>query len=98
MNYLHGKNIVHRDLKSTNCLVFEDWTTVISDFGLARRVPTKESSMIGKGKQYGTPLWMAPEVIRKEVFTKAADVFSFSIVVSELITGWIPYEELDILQ
>ncbi|RWW22777.1 hypothetical protein BHE74_00010518 [Ensete ventricosum] len=59
--------IVHRDLKSANCLVDKHWTVKICDFGLSRVMtdgPLRDNSSAG------TPEWMAPELIRNEPFTE----------------------------
>jgi len=92
MNYLHAKNIIHRDLKSHNLLVAEDWKVKVCDFGLARTAPDKDGggggAPAGGGGLtiVGTNEWMAPEVAMGESYDSSADVFSFGMVVYELIT------------
>ncbi|XP_077174601.1 mitogen-activated protein kinase kinase kinase 10 [Paroedura picta] len=103
MRYLHRRAplpIVHRDLKSTNVLILEPLeggdlsgkTLKITDFGLARewRGTTKMSAA-------GTYAWMAPEVIRLSLFSKSSDVWSFGVLLWELLTGEVPYREIDAL-
>ncbi|CAJ0950468.1 unnamed protein product [Ranitomeya imitator] len=70
MTYLHSMNIIHRDLNSHNCLVREDGSLVVADFGLAR-LTTDEARDLRKDrrKRYtvvGNPYWMAPEMINGE--------------------------------
>ena len=55
-------------------------------YGISRTAPTKESAVLGRGKQYGTPLWMAPEIIRKDLYTKAADVYR-QVAVTNMTNG-----------
>lgn len=62
--------IMHRDLKPDNCLVSESNSIKIADFGEARTLSI-ESTMT----QVGTPLYVAPEIIRGERYTKSCDVF-----------------------
>jgi len=94
MNYLHSKNIMHRDLKSHNLLVGENWKVKVCDFGLARSAPSDEDGGGGGGGGGGNNLmtivgtneWMAPEVAMGENYDKSADVFSYGMVIYELIT------------
>ncbi|CAB3405923.1 unnamed protein product [Caenorhabditis bovis] len=99
MNYLHSKNIIHRDLKTNNIFLMDDMTTVkIGDFGLAT-VKTKWTSS-GKQQQQptGSILWMAPEVIRMQdenPYTTKSDVYSFGICIYELLSGQLPYSNIN---
>jgi tRNA A-37 threonylcarbamoyl transferase component Bud32 len=87
-HYLHTKKILHCDLKSQNILLSEDWTVKICDFGLARY---KEKFKRDNHGKVGTPHWMAPEILRGEQYTEAADVYSFGVILWELVTGEIPH-------
>ncbi|NP_001072900.1 LIM domain kinase 1 [Xenopus tropicalis] len=89
MTYLHSMNIIHRDLNSHNCLVREDGSLVVADFGLARLV-TDETRDLRKDrrKRYtvvGNPYWMAPEMINGRSYDESVDVFSCGIVICEII-------------
>ncbi|KAL1130084.1 hypothetical protein AAG570_013023, partial [Ranatra chinensis] len=110
MTYLHSMNIIHRDLNSHNCLVREDKTVVVADFGLARIVSQSScersnSMKISGGKRYnksrvsttrrcqrkkrytvvGNPYWMAPEMMKGNKYDEKVDIFSFGIVLCEII-------------
>ena len=95
MNYLHTRSppIVHRDLKSSNILVDADSHVKVSDFGLAR---TKARSFVNT--QVGTWAWMAPEVLENAPYTELADVYSFGIVLHEMLTGQEPFKGMHPMQ
>ncbi|KAL0305626.1 UNVERIFIED_CONTAM: putative serine/threonine-protein kinase SIS8, partial [Sesamum radiatum] len=86
---IHRMNIVHRDLKSANCLVNKHWTVKICDFGLSRILTTRPMS---DSSSAGTPEWMAPELIRNEPFTEKCDIFSLGVIMWELCTLNRPWE------
>uniref|UniRef100_A0A8C1MKH4 LIM domain kinase 1 n=1 Tax=Cyprinus carpio TaxID=7962 RepID=A0A8C1MKH4_CYPCA len=97
MAYLHSMNVIHRDLNSHNCFVRENQTVVVADFGLAQLVKEEKSSSpgqlsklnkLGRKKRYmavGNPYWMAPEMLNGKVYDERVDIFSFGIVVCEII-------------
>jgi len=89
--YLHASEVVHRDLKSANLLVTDDLRVKVADFGLAR-VKARAQTMTG---QMGTMQWMAPEVLSSCRYTEKADVYSFGIILWELLARGCPYEEVE---
>ncbi|KAK8956644.1 Serine/threonine-protein kinase HT1 [Platanthera zijinensis] len=94
MNYLHQNNIIHRDVKTANLLMDKNEVVKVADFGVAR-VKTQSGVMTA---ETGTYRWMAPEVIEHKPYDHKADVFSFGIMMWELLTGKLPYEYLTPLQ
>ncbi|GAB2209960.1 hypothetical protein Droror1_Dr00027189 [Drosera rotundifolia] len=97
MNYLHHRNppIIHRDLKSSNLLVDKNWTVKVGDFGLSK---LKHGIVLSAQSGFGTPQWMAPEVLRNESSNETSDVFSFGVILWELVTESIPWNDLNPLQ
>ncbi|XP_050886581.1 serine/threonine-protein kinase STY17 isoform X4 [Lathyrus oleraceus] len=95
VKYLHQNNIIHRDLKTANLLMDEKGQVVkVADFGVAR---LQDQSGIMTAET-GTYRWMAPEVIQHKPYNHKADVFSFGIILWELLTRKLPYEDLSPLQ
>ncbi|KAL9402003.1 hypothetical protein Peur_005852 [Populus x canadensis] len=97
MNYLHHCNppIIHRDLKSSNLLVDKNWTVKVGDFGLSRlKHETYLTTKTGKG----TPQWMAPEVLRNEPSDEKSDIYSYGVILWELSTEKIPWDNLNSMQ
>nr|XP_006634797.1 PREDICTED: dual specificity testis-specific protein kinase 2 [Lepisosteus oculatus] len=87
LSYLHSKGIFHRDLTSKNCLIKceeNGYTAIVGDFGLAEKIPDHNSNG-EKLAVVGSPYWMAPEVLRDEPYDEKADVFSYGIILCEVI-------------
>lgn len=90
MSYLHSQGILHRDLKSENILLGEDMSVKVADFGISCL-----ESQCGSGKGFtGTYRWMAPEMIKEKNHTRKVDVYSFGIVLWEILTALVPFSEM----
>ena len=91
VKYLHCRNITHCDLKSTNVLLDNNYHVKITDFGVSKMVNILyEKSQEIRGK-FGTTHWMAPEIMKRLKYEEASDVFSYGMILYEIITGEIPY-------
>ncbi|XP_066489742.1 interleukin-1 receptor-associated kinase 4 [Tiliqua scincoides] len=89
--YLHENNHIHRDIKSANILLTEEFVPKLSDFGLTR-ASVRLTHTILTDRIVGTAAYMAPEALRGEI-TPKSDVFSFGVVLLEIITGLAPVDE-----
>lgn len=88
MTYLHHRNIIHGDIKSKNIVVDEGHVAKICDFGLSEKTKKKLNMA-------GTLNWLAPEVLKEEGYFESSDVYSFGLVIWEMLTNQIPYSELN---
>ncbi|XP_067097229.1 tyrosine-protein kinase Blk isoform X1 [Osmerus mordax] len=89
MAYIEKKNYIHRDLRSANILVNETLHCKIADFGLARIIETEYIAQ--EGAKFPIK-WTAPEAINFGTFTIKSDIWSFGILLTEIVTyGRIPY-------
>ncbi|NWS82207.1 LCK kinase, partial [Toxostoma redivivum] len=90
MAFIEAKNYIHRDLRAANILVSETLCCKIADFGLARLIEDNEYTA-REGAKFPIK-WTAPEAINYGTFTIKSDVWSFGILLTEIVTyGRIPY-------
>lgn len=87
LGHLHSKDIVYRDLKPENILMDDSGNVCLTDFGMAKIIKKNEASM----SFCGTPEYLAPEIITGEGHNKAADWWSFGILIYEMLYGLPPF-------
>ena len=89
MIYLHQNQIIHRDLKPENVVLDSDYNPLITDFGLSKIDTSGQNT-----QDVGTYLYMAPEVYTTQSYNGKADVYSFGVILFQVVTGKRPYSEL----
>ncbi|HEY2943487.1 MAG TPA: TonB family protein [Vicinamibacteria bacterium] len=89
IDYAHHAGVVHRDVKPANIMIQPDGRPKLMDFGVAR-LPT--SAITDSGQSFGSPSYMAPELIASDEVTPQADLFSFGVVAYEALTGKRPFQ------
>ena len=90
----HSNGIVHRDLKPENVLLSDDGRIKVTDFGLARELSTDTDT----GSLVGTVAYLAPEVIKRGKTQTQSDIYSYGIMLYEMLTGRQPYLGSDAIQ
>lgn len=88
----HTENIVHHDLKPGNIMIIKNLEPVIMDFGLARYYNKDDKEKTDKSL-FGTPAYMSPEQIVGLPVDHRADIYSFGVILYELLTQHFPYQE-----
>jgi len=86
----HRQRVIHRDLKSSNIMIDKQGNTRIMDFGIARSLGTND--ITDMGLRIGTPEYMSPEQVDAKETDHRSDIYSFGIVLYEMLTGRLPFE------
>lgn len=104
LSYLHGRDIIHRDIKGANVLVDNKGGIKISDFGISKRVeasilqPAAKGGHVHRPSLQGSVFWMAPEVVQQKTYTLKADIWSLGCLIVEMFTGTHPFPNFTQLQ
>jgi serine/threonine protein kinase/Tol biopolymer transport system component len=107
LEYAHDAGVIHRDLKPANIKLRPDFTVKVLDFGLAKKMPGQNSeeetaklatSLTMAGTVFGTPGYMAPELLRGRFADVRSDIFAFGVVLFELLTGRNPFQRPSIFE
>ncbi|XP_078168288.1 serine/threonine-protein kinase 54-like isoform X3 [Carex rostrata] len=94
MEYIHSQGVIHRDLKPENILFDQDFCVKIVDFGIS----CEEAYSDVLEEEPGTYRWMAPEMIRHKRYGRKVDVYSFGLLLWEMVAGRTPYDEMTPVQ
>lgn len=94
MEYIHSQGVIHRDLKPENIIFDEEFHLKIVDFGIA----CGEAYCDVLAEDPGTYRWMAPEMIKHKSYGRKVDVYSFGLLLWEMMAGAIPYEHMTPIQ
>ena len=91
MAHLHGQKppVIHRDLKPENVLIDDGWNAKLADFGVSREIDLTKTM-----EHVGTPLFSAPELLRKEQYDEKVDVWSFACVLECMWTHEMVYNDV----
>jgi serine/threonine-protein kinase len=87
----HGVNVVHRDLKPQNILLGSGDHVYVSDFGIAKTLESDRTSVTRTGAVLGTPLYMSPEQVEGKPVDHRSDLYTFGLILYEMLTGVLPF-------
>jgi len=91
LNHIHKQNIIHRDLHSKNILCENEDDVVISDLGISKSAMESTDD----NENFGIISYMAPEIWQRKKYTTSSDIYSFSMIMWELMTGRKPFWNWD---
>jgi serine/threonine-protein kinase len=98
IDFMHSHGVIHRDIKPENLLLESDphGRIALSDFGIAQILGADEIMLTPVHPQFiGSPAYLAPEALAGEEITTASDIYSFGVVLFEMIVGRVPFGESD---
>lgn len=90
LEHAHANHIVHRDIKSHNIMIKDDYTVKVTDFGIARAVSS--TTITNTGNIIGSVHYFSPEQARGGYTDEKSDIYSLGVVMYEMVTGRIPFE------
>lgn len=93
LHYLHKNNIIHRDIKSANIFINNEYETKIGDFGISKILAQNNFT----STQIGTPLYLSPEMIGRQIYDKKIDIWALGCVLYEMITLKIAFNCINIV-
>ena len=92
LDYMHKKNVVHRDLKPQNIMLCSDGSIRIMDFGIAKSAEARRMTFVGFTNTMGTPDYMAPEQVQGKRGDERTDIYALGAILYEMCTGATPFE------
>jgi serine/threonine-protein kinase len=93
VQFMHGRGVVHRDLKPGNIMICPDRTIRVMDFGIASASASRKITLSGRlSSPLGTPEYMAPEQVQNQTTDERTDIYSLGVILYEMLTGVLPFQ------
>jgi NIMA (never in mitosis gene a)-related kinase len=93
LEYIHGRNVIHRDVKPGNLFLTKGGSLQLGDFGVAKALASGSSCAIA---QVGTPSYLSPEVCQGRPYNCASDIWAMGCILHELLTLHVPFESMNL--
>ena len=92
LDYAHNQGVIHRDVKPSNVMINQDGQSILTDFGLVMLQTSQSQATLGS--TFGTPHYVAPEqAISSAAAVTASDIYSLGVILYELVTGQLPFDD-----
>ncbi|MEA2042192.1 MAG: serine/threonine protein kinase [Bacteroidota bacterium] len=93
VGHIHSKNVIHRDIKSSNFIINEDNKVKVIDFGIAKLLDFNQPLLTKDGSKVGTTFFMSPQQVQGKTLDRRTDIYSLGVLLFHLLTGQYPYEK-----
>ena len=93
VGHMHSKNVIHRDIKSSNFIINEDNLIKVIDFGIAKSLDHHRELLTKDGSKVGTTFFMSPQQVEGKVLDRRTDIYSLGILLFHMLTGQYPFDK-----